>query len=73
MSESCQSCDFCMVTNDGELLCAMRDKQVHGDQSCRWWQHETRVLDGDEKHREIDGDNFYEVMTWPERRKSPRS
>lgn len=61
----CSDCDFATVQSDGTLICAIRDEQTHGDAMCEDWQAQTRL---------IDGDGWYEVVTWPaRRRKSPRS
>lgn len=60
VSGNCPSCDFCTHTEDGVLMCALIDRQVHGYETCSWWQSETRI---------VDGDNWFEVMKWPARRK----
>ena len=59
--ECCGNCDFCEVLPDGALFCALRDEHVHGNHVCSDHQQETRRIDGDE---------WYEVMTWPTRRRS---
>lgn len=45
--ETCPFCDFSEVMYDGMLFCAIRDEQVHGGQTCDFWQHECGVIDGD--------------------------
>ena len=60
----CPSCDFCLCNSDGVLTCAIRGEQVHVDSTCDFWQKELNV---------IDGDNFYEVRTWPKKKKSQGS
>ena len=59
MPEVCPSCDFCEVTPDGMLICALHDEQVHGDETCDCWQNEWPI-DGDN-----DYDKLCEVMNWP--------
>lgn len=64
MGKTCDECDYGTVMGDGSLVCAVRDKHVHGSQTCDFWQVETR---------EVDGDQWYERMTWPTKSKSHRS
>ncbi len=57
---TCPSCDFCTYSDDGTLICAIRDEQVHGGDHCECWQSDSR---------KVDGDYWYERMTWPAKSK----
>lgn len=59
----CPDCDFSVISDDGALVCALHDEQVHGDGMCECWQSETRRMDGDERD---------EVIAWPARRRRSR-
>lgn len=60
MSGDCPDCDLSVVMTDGTLFCAIWEQQVHGYQSCNYWQCDSSLFQQtNEEEIELDEEEDY--------------